>query len=270
MAGMNLGIGLSLGCRVNSGTPPPGYNAVSTAYFAAMTTQPDATRKGLIDALISGLVADGVWAQLDWFVLMAAQSEQEGRLNAVNPAKALTAVNSPTFTTDRGYSGDGATSYLDFNELGNAAGNLLSLNSATAGAWCNAQGTTGVKPHFGQTSTSYRLAVVARDTAGSETFRANDATDSASRASTLTRLGHRTAVRQDSATKLAYFNGANTASLAVASTAVASSNNCALRMGASYSDDRLAAIYAGAALSASQITAIHSRLSTYLTVIGAA
>jgi hypothetical protein len=88
------------------------YDADAEAYFAAMSVEPDATRKGLLNDLIVGLKADSIWAKLLGLWVFAAHDEQAARVNAKTPAQVLTAVNSPAFTTDRSYAGDGATSYL--------------------------------------------------------------------------------------------------------------------------------------------------------------
>ena len=50
------------------------------AYFAAMTVQPSAARKGLLRDLIAGLKADGAWAKLRGFWLLAAHDAQAARL----------------------------------------------------------------------------------------------------------------------------------------------------------------------------------------------
>lgn len=92
-----------------------GYDPDAQAYFAAMTVQPSAARKDLINALIVGLKADGIWPRIQWLSLLASHSEQAGRLNIKTPAQIASAVNSPVFTVDRGFAGDGATTYLDTN-----------------------------------------------------------------------------------------------------------------------------------------------------------
>jgi len=247
------------------------YSAEATAYFAAMTTQPDATRKGLIDTLIVALKAGAnAWSALDRFVLFASHDSQSALLDAHDPTKSASAVNSPVFTTDRGFAGDAASSHIDFGEPGNAAGNQMTQNSASMGVWINAQGaTSGLRFLAGQTGAAYRLTVTGRNTTGNETFRASDATDSVSRANTGTRLGHRTSVRPDASTKLSYLNGGNQVSVSLASTGVAATNNTVLRAGTNYSDDRAAAAYLGASLTATQVSELHTALNTYLTAIGA-
>lgn len=245
------------------------YDPDATAYFAAMTVQPDTTRKGLLNTLVAGLKTDGVWAKLDRLALTAAHDAQAARLDARNPAKVLSAINSPTFTVDRGYAGDSSTSYLDFGEAFGASGNGYSLNSATIGAWVNLQGAgNGVKPPIGCTTTS-TAHVQARNNTGNANFRVNDATTTASETNPTTRVGHRTATRTSLTVKEVYLGGALLVSATVNSTAMPTANGCGLRDGASYSNDRVAVLYSGAGLSAADIANLHARLSTFLTAIGA-
>ena len=244
------------------------YDADALAYFAAMSVQPDDTRKGLLNTLIAGIKSDGDWTGLDWFCILAAHDSQAARLNARNPAKSCTATNSPTFTTDRGYTGDGSTSYLDLGEALNAAGNAYALNSGAAGVWANQQAATAITRHLGVTSGS-NVMITARANAGNETFQANDGTADTSQANPGTRTGHRALSRTGSGIKRAFFNGVRVADLTTASTSVPTANVCVLRSATVYTADRIAAFYTGSGLSDAALGRLHSRLSTFLTTIGA-
>lgn len=52
------------------------YAPEAQAYFAAMTVQPSAARKDIINTCINALIAAGVWAKLDWLSLMAANRDR--------------------------------------------------------------------------------------------------------------------------------------------------------------------------------------------------
>lgn len=97
-------------------SPVGGYvfsNAEASALVSRFTTQPTKARKILIDTLIGSLKTAGVWSKLDAFYMLAAADAQSSLLNWVSTSYNLTAVNSPAFVVDRGYTGDGSTSYLD-------------------------------------------------------------------------------------------------------------------------------------------------------------
>jgi hypothetical protein len=246
------------------------YDPAALTYFAAMTVQPDAPRKALINTLIVGLKADGVWTKLDWLVLLASHDTQASLLNAKAPAKILSAVSSPTFTTDRGWTGDGVGAYLLFPELFNAAGNGFTQDSATIGEWCNLQGAGGGlnQYHFGNTNgTNPSTRIASRGDGGSETFKLNNSTTLTAVASS-SRLGHRTVTR-NSGNPIFYKAGAQTANPADTSVGVSATAPCLLRDNAVYTVDRLASAYFGAGMTAANVAAIHTRLGTFLTAIGA-
>lgn len=78
-----------------------------------MTVPPDAARAALIDGLIIALKTAGVWARLDAFYMLAAHDEQAACRNWVADAFNLVPIANPAFQTDRGYTGNGSTSYLE-------------------------------------------------------------------------------------------------------------------------------------------------------------
>lgn len=261
---------IGIGHNSRAAAPGVAYEAEASAYFAAMTSQPDDTRKGLINTLVAGLKADGVWPRLDWLCLFASHDAQSGCVNLVKPTKSAAPTNSPAFTADRGVSGDGSTSYVTFGEVMNAAGNLAVLDDTSFFAYCNLQGAgaAGSGYHFSQATSSFRAAVTATSS-GNDNFRANDSTSSTLRAST-SRTGFRAGSRNSSTSKKGYYNGALVADLALTSTNMAGLAAQILRSGTtSYSQDRIAAAGWGASLSDTQMAALHARLHTYLTTIGA-
>lgn len=107
--------------------------------FAAMSSQPDNTRKALINTVIAALKTAGIWTSLDVFYALAAHDSQAALLNWKNPATFTAAeVNSPTFTTDRGYAGNGSTSYLNTGFNPSTAGGNYTQNAASLGGFIQA------------------------------------------------------------------------------------------------------------------------------------
>jgi hypothetical protein len=244
-----------------------GYDGDAAALFSAMTVQPDATRKARINDLVVGLKGDGVWTKLDWLVLLAASTSQQALLNWRVPSKMLQSVNSPTFTTDRGYSGDGATSHLSFGEAFNANGNLYALNSAALGVWCNLQGPkSGSRPLIGSTQSTRSYIGPANSGAGGA--RINDST-TLNIGAAETMLGSRVFSRTAANARAYYRDGAVSQSDTTAATAIATGPAFILRNGTDYADDRVPAAFSGFGLSATEVQAIHSRINSYLTAIGA-
>lgn len=81
----------------------------------AMTVKPSPKRANLIQQTIIDLKDSSIWDKLDCFYCFAAHSEAESLLNWIKRAHDCSTVNSPTFTVDYGWQGDGATSYLNSN-----------------------------------------------------------------------------------------------------------------------------------------------------------
>jgi len=116
------------------------YDADAQALFARMTTQPNATRKGIINDLILGLKADGNWTQLDVLVILAAHTSQAALLDWKNLQDGAE-VLAPAFVADRGYTSDGATSYINtqFNPSTDAV--LFTQNDASCGIYSRTDST---------------------------------------------------------------------------------------------------------------------------------
>lgn len=156
---------LGLGIGVSLTSPPPvragavaGYDVDAQALFARFDIEPTAERKRLIsDRFVAGK-ATTWWAKLDALWVHAAHGAEAGRLNWLGNRYNCLPVNDPTFTVDRGYAGDGVTSYLDtqFNPvtaveskytLNSGAFGLRSntnnqANGSLAGYWDGAKGST--------------------------------------------------------------------------------------------------------------------------------
>jgi hypothetical protein len=98
-----------------------------------------AGRQNIVNNLVAGLKADGVWAKLDRLWLFAAENIQ----SALVDLKALTvatAVNGPAFTVDRGYKGTGTSALIDSTVATNFGSGNYGLNSACLFGWNNTAG----------------------------------------------------------------------------------------------------------------------------------
>ena len=82
-----------------------GDEAETTAWVAEVVSNGgtvSAGRQTIVNDLIAGLKADGIWAKLDRLWLFAAEDQPSALTDLVGLTLA-TAVNSPTFTADEGY-----------------------------------------------------------------------------------------------------------------------------------------------------------------------
>ncbi|KQT54644.1 hypothetical protein ASG43_03390 [Aureimonas sp. Leaf454] len=175
--GLTLGLGAGALGAGGEGQGPT-YDPDATALFARFATQPDATRKQLIsDRFVAGK-AKSFWSKLDALWVHAAHAPEAGRLNWLGDIYNCIPVNNPAFTTDRGYMGDGSTSYLNtgFNPFVETAAKYSRL-SGTLGVRSNTNNSSGGSLagfHDGGKGTT----INPRDAGNSVTFRVNQASAS--------------------------------------------------------------------------------------------
>lgn len=265
-----------LGRRAGGGLDPD-----AAAYIAAMSVAPDVTRRTLINDLIVGLKADGVWSLLDVLYLLAAHDAQAARLNLRAPgSNTATTVGTVTFTTDRGYRGNGSNGYLDTNFNLTTPGALWTRDNASMFSWLTAAASTSstdVSPIWGSGSNSLREDRRTTATGSALEFYINSPTTPAGFGGETgsNRLGSRGAVRLPAlGTNVVrgYRNGtaagANTSS---GSGAVSNENAWLLRSSGDLNgNDTVGAAALGAGLTDAQMLALHTRIGAYLTAIGAA
>lgn len=268
--------GLGLSIPDVAGRARVSLDPAAAAVIARMSLAPGETRIGLIDALVRGLKASGVWAKLDLLYLMAAHDAQAGRLNWIGAANDLAAVNAPGFTADRGYAGDGATSYLDTGWAASGSARFLT-DSAALGCWINAGADTpsDFAVAMGARDASNGAFVGPRGSGNAIRGRVNQASSSASSGTVATRMGLTVLSRTASNLVSCYRGSGLDGSFATVSGGRATVPlflGC-LNASGSFSngvDNRIAAGFAGAGLSGAEVAALHAALSAYLSAVGAA
>lgn len=267
---MNLGLNLSLkiGIAPLSAGSSGSYSPEATALFARMIVQPDATRKSLINTLINSLKSAGVWTKFDGLYL-AGHTSQATSLNWVSSSYNLSAVNSPTFTTDRGYTGDGGAAYLDtgFNPASSTF--KMTQNSAHIAVYSRTVAASTTDREAGQLLATTTSLAVFFATASSLRGAINGSALSNYGSSLTTGVGHALLNRVNSTNQDGYKNGALLQSNAVSSAAMTSANLVFLRNSAQYSVRQLSAMHMGGGLTSTEISNLYSAVNTYLTAIGA-
>lgn len=268
--GNDIVVGRRIGVRLSGGGAS--LDADAATLIAAMTTTPDSTRQGHINTLITGLKADGVWAKLDELWVMAAHAEQAALLGWKR-AKDLTAVNAPTFEVDRGFTGNGTTSYLNTNYVPSTDGVQYTLNDASFGVYSRTDGMSDPND-MGVVSTHRALLNIRRlNGQGISEINSLGITNRvlfANSVSTGLIVSRRTA---SNAIQF-LINGSSAATNSEVSTGlpghaffVGTFNNAGTP--GSFSTRQYAAAFVGAAMSEAQQLALFNRLETYLDAIGA-
>jgi len=118
-----------------------GFDADYQAVLDYATTQgytlPSASQQALQNQLVVDLKDAGVWSKLDTFAVFATDGNEDFALIDWIRLSQYSAVNSPTFTTDIGFTGDGASAYMNTNfNLANDSVNYQQ-DSASKFGWIN-------------------------------------------------------------------------------------------------------------------------------------
>ncbi|MCC5808613.1 MAG: hypothetical protein JJU00_19960 [Opitutales bacterium] len=112
---------------------PGSYSEEAEAVFSVMTTQPDATRKGLIDDVVTGLQAAGLWPKMHRLWVWAAHDSQAALIDWITATVDLTPVGSLLpFEADKGFYGNGS----DYFDSEMETGPTFSYDSPFAGIGC--------------------------------------------------------------------------------------------------------------------------------------
>lgn len=258
------------------GSPYTQYDPSAVALFARFTTPPTDARKTLINNLIVSLKASSVWTKLDALYVMAAADNQAARRNWIADQYNLTAVSSPTFTADQGFTGDGAASYLT-TALTPDVTTKYQLNNSRIGHWLrtNSQSASAVSlgARTSATPTGQSL-ILARTTSDTLVGRVNQDSNSG----LVANLDSSSAIavsRMASGTVDYYRAGVSIGSAAVSTTTmptvpffILALNNAGVP--ANYDTRQSAAVWVGSALTASEELAFYNALNTYLMAVGAA
>jgi hypothetical protein len=227
-------------------------------------------QKRRVSALVSYLKSAGVWSLLDRLWLFAAENATQALTDLVARATA-TAVNSPTFTANRGYRGNGSSAYVNTGFNPTSGSPHYTQNAAHWGLWVEtAQGTATMRLGGQDSSGVTEMA----GTAAASTlysYGVNQASGASSGVSN-TALGSFHFVRTGASAIQAYHNGAQSATATNASIAIPNNNLFALagnNAGTAFSptDGRLSGIYAGGALTGTQVAAFHAALRAYMTAV---
>lgn len=134
----------------------PYYQAILDRASTLGYTAPSTPQKALQNSLVIALVNSGVWAKLDVLYILATNGSSDfSRLNWKSPTQyELTAVNSPTFTSNQGWAGNATSSYLDTNWIPSTNGVHFTLNSASFGGRINSGSTSQAWVEFGCSTAS--------------------------------------------------------------------------------------------------------------------
>lgn len=112
------------------------YDPNARVYFNAVSTPFSEARKEIINTLVVTLKNDDNWNKIDRLWLMANEASDQGLISLVNPSSTpMTLVNAPAFVANQGFTGNGATSYINTNFRPSTDAIKYTLNSASYGIY---------------------------------------------------------------------------------------------------------------------------------------
>ncbi|MDQ0303794.1 hypothetical protein [Ancylobacter polymorphus] len=231
----------------------------------------------MISDTIKALKTAGVWAKDDALYFTAAHDAQAALLNWISDQYNLTVVGSPTFTVDRGYTGNGSSAYLrtGFNPA-TAVSPKFARDSSHISVTDRTSRAAATSVEIGaiaisglnfsaELATRYTGNLTrARVTSGGTSPPAFASSDSAGRF-----IASRTGASQIDA----YRNGASIGTSTNASAALFNSEIYILAVNfngaASFSSDQIAQASIGGGLTSTEAAAFDAAVSSYLSAIGA-
>jgi hypothetical protein len=187
----------------------PYYRAILERARALGYTLPSPRVQTLQNNLVVYLVNKGIWAKLDILYILATDGSSDfSRLNWINPLLyELTAVNSPAFASNQGWTGNAIDSYLDSSWNPSIHGVHYTLNDASYGCKINSGSTSQSWVEMGCATLGNNISsYIHGRIAGTVGVRVND--DFTRQTAVASPVGLWHCIRDNLTSKFAYLNGA--------------------------------------------------------------
>ena len=253
---IGIAIANSIGSRSPSGGFDADYLAVLTYATSLGYTLPSSSQQANQSKLLADLKAGGVWAKLDTFAMFANDGGSNFGLIDWKRLTLYTAVNSPTFTTNQGFTGNGTSSYIDTNFNPATQGTNHTLNNASR-YYMHFSGTNSIVDGIDLTGANQAL------TLASSTAQRINSTNALNTAFSYSTTKGIKSIHRTSSTDVSVYNDKVGATRTQTSTAMPSNNQVVLRRFSNYSINQAF----GYAMGASLITendAFVDALNTYI------
>lgn len=222
------------------------YNLPSTAQRLKQNT------------LLSSLKTAGVWSKLDTFANFATDGSSNFALIDWKRLTQYTAVNSPTFTTNEGFMGNGTSSYIDtnfnpatqgVNYLQNNASRYIFMNTASGTGALDGRSAASINNMIRGLTTSQRINQSTTPLVGG--------------AFDFTATRGMKSIHRTSSTNVELFNDTTQGSRTSLSASMTSSNQFILRSSSSYGGHEIS-MYANGSSLVSENTDFVNAYNTYI------
>jgi len=256
-------IGLGIGVAWKNNNISSGGSGFDTDYQAVLDyattngyTLPSDEQKLLQNQLLIDLKSAGVWNKLDTFANFATDGSTQFALIDWKRLVQYNASTGPTFTTNKGFTGNGTSSYIDtnfnafthgVNYQQNNASRYTFMDTASGTSALDGKAVAGIN-NMSRTSTSFHRINTASGLSTSFDFNATRGMKSI----------HRT-----SSTNVELFNDTTQASRTATSATINDNNQLILRSGVAYGGHTIS-MYANGASLVAENTAFVNAFNTYL------
>jgi hypothetical protein len=237
------------------------YQAILDYATTQGYTLPSSSQQTLQNQLVIDLKDAGVWSNLDTFAVFATDGDEDFALIDWIRLIQYAAFNSPTFTTNEGFKGDGSSTYLDsgYNYNGNVTENDL---------------------HFGgyafNDKTIYNI-IGGVDSGSNDVLISTDFNDgqSFSRCNSIGRLSfigtnqtgvHIVSRNNGTSVDLISANGTISNQSSTSTGGVPNGNVTALKFGSVYTDSTIAIVHAGVSVN-NELSDFFTAVNSYMTSI---
>jgi hypothetical protein len=236
------------------------YQAVLNYATTKGYTLPSAGQQILQNQLVLALKTGGIWNKLDTFAVFATNGNIDFALIDWKRLTDYTAVDSPTFTTNQGFTGNGTSSYIDTNFNPSTSGVNYTLNNASRYFFPHA--FSGTFRMDGTTSVGQNG--MARQSVTSQ--RINCGNNNLAIAFDYTAVINPKSIHRTSSVSVDLFNGTVGTTGVQTSTVIGNSNQFVFRSGTGYGAHTVSAYSMGASM-ISENTAFVNAYNTYKSAI---
>lgn len=228
---------------------------------------PTLARAAAIDALVRALKTNGTWSKRSGLWIYAAHTSQAACVNWIAPgASSASAQGSPTFTANRGFTGNGSDGYLLCGNVSDYP--LFTQNDAHTMAWSLTNPAGNDNNYlFGNSAAAGNFHFLPKSTSGNANSRFNSGTSDTFANSDVS--GLYTLRRNNSSNYQLFRNASQIRSVSQASAAVTTNAFRVLRHSSSFSALECAMVSIGGTLTDTEIANDHTAFQTYLQAAGA-
>ena len=242
----------------SSGAFDADYIAIINYATTQGYTLPSLAQRNKQNKLLVDLKAAGVWSKLDTFAVFATDGNSDFALIDWKRLSQYTAVNSPTFTTDGGFAGNGTSSYIDTNFNPSTSGVNYTLNNAGRYFWTDNRSGTAAFDGCSIAATNRTI------NSSSPAQQVNQGTASLSGSPTSWATDGFKSLNRTTSNDVIAFANTTQSNRTAASTVIANSNQFISRSGTGYSTHRIRLYGMGASL-VSENTDFYNAVNTYIT-----